>query len=136
MSNRRSNLSTLTLLDRGCEFTGKLSFEGVVRIDGVFQGEIFSHDHLIVGEGAVVEANIEIGELEIGGSFKGQILARDKVIVHSTGRIQGQIQTKEIEVRPGGVIDGSIEMTPLREAVRQPHETLLPMGTDRSVMPA
>jgi len=98
----------------------------------VFQGEVFSHDHLIIGEGAVVEANVEIGEMEIGGSFKGQILARDKVIVHSTGRIQGQIQTKEIEVRPGGVIDGSIEMTPLREAVRQPHETLLPMGSDRS----
>ena len=132
MSNRRSSLSTITLLDRGCEFTGKLSFEGVVRIDGVFQGEVFSHDHLIIGDGAVVEANVEIGEIEIGGSFKGQILARDKVIVHSTGRIQGQIQTKEIEVRPGGVIDGSIEMTPLREAVREPHETLLPMGPDRS----
>ena len=31
-----------TLLDRGCRFEGKLTFEGSVQINGVFRGEIFS----------------------------------------------------------------------------------------------
>jgi len=79
---------TITLLDKGCEFQGKLSFEGVVRIDGVFHGEIFSHDHLIIGEGARVDASIQVGTLEVGGEFKGKILARDQLIVHSTGKIE------------------------------------------------
>ena len=48
-----------TLLGRGSEFEGKLSFEGTVRIDGKLAGEIFSDDVLIVGEGAEVSAEID-----------------------------------------------------------------------------
>ena len=114
--NKRNLPTTITLLDRGCEFNGKLSFEGVVRIDGVFQGEIYSQDHLIIGEGAVVEANLQVGQLEISGSFKGDIRANEKLIVHSTGRITGKIQTRELEVHRGAQVDGHIEMNSLREA--------------------
>jgi len=107
---------TITLLDKGCEFQGKLSFEGVVRIDGVFQGEIFSQDHLIIGEGARVEAVIHVGRLEVGGYFKGKIVARELLVVHSTGKIEGEIQTKEIEAHHGAVVDGKVDMSSLRNA--------------------
>jgi len=127
--------STITLLDKGCEFNGKLSFEGVVRIDGVFQGEIYSQDHLIIGDGAVVEGNIQIGQIEVGGTFKGNITARDKITIHGTGRIQGSIQTREIEVHTGGVIDGNIEMSSLREAVQTPHETIVHFASARGNLP-
>lgn len=127
--------STITLLDKGCEFNGKLSFEGVVRIDGVFQGEIYSQDHLIIGDGAVVEGNIQIGHIEVGGNFKGNIIARDKITIHSTGRIQGSIQTREIEVQMGGVIDGTIEMSALREAIQTPHEAVIQFATTRGNLP-
>ena len=107
---------TVTLLDSGCEFQGKLSFEGVVHIDGVFQGEIFSHDHLIVGKGAVVEANIQVGELELGGTFTGDIICQNKLTVHATGRISGNIKAKVLEVHPGAIIDGNMEMVGMAEA--------------------
>lgn len=106
---------TITLLDKGCEFQGKLSFEGVVRIDGGFEGEIFSQDHLIIGEGARVEATIHVGRLEVGGFFKGTIMARELLIVHSTGRIEGHIQAKDIEAHHGAVIDGQLDMSSLRQ---------------------
>ena len=48
------------LLDRGCEFEGKLTFEGTVRVNGIFAGEIFSNDVLIVGDTAVVNAEIDV----------------------------------------------------------------------------
>ncbi len=127
--------ATITLLDKGCEFNGKLSFEGVVRIDGVFQGEIYSQDHLIIGDGAVVEGNIQIGHVEISGSFKGNIVARERTTVHPTGRIQGSIQTREIEVQAGGVVDGSIEMSSLREAIQTPHEANFQFTAARGNLP-
>lgn len=127
--------STITLLDKGCEFNGKLSFEGVVRIDGVFQGEIYSQDHLIIGEGAVVEGNIQIGRIEIGGSFKGTIVARERTTIHSSGRVQGSIQTREIEVQAGGTVDGNIEMSSLREAIQTPHESGFQFTAARGNLP-
>jgi len=43
------------LLGKGSSFEGKLLFEGSVRIDGKFTGEIVSTDTLIIGEGADVK---------------------------------------------------------------------------------
>ena len=40
----------ISLLDHGCEFNGRLVFEGTIRIDGKFRGEIFSQDRLIIGK--------------------------------------------------------------------------------------
>jgi cytoskeletal protein CcmA (bactofilin family) len=108
--SKKPTASTITLLDKGCEFDGKLSFEGMVRIDGTFHGEIFSHDHLIIGEGAVVEANIQVGEVEIGGNFKGNITAKGRVTIHSTGKVKASLVTNEFEVHRGAVFDGSVEM--------------------------
>ena len=46
------------LLGKGSEFEGKLTFEGEVRIDGKFSGQIVTKDTLTVGEGAKVTADI------------------------------------------------------------------------------
>ena len=64
-----------TLLGRGATFEGKLTFDGTVRIDGRFKGEVFSDDTLVIGEGAIVEAEIEIGEIIIQGTVVGNIKA-------------------------------------------------------------
>ena len=68
-----------TLLGQGSEFEGKLTFEGTVRIDGVLKGEVFSDDVLIIGEGARVEAEIDIGEIIIQGRVTGNIRAKRSI---------------------------------------------------------
>src|SRR6478672_11492204 len=65
------------LLGRGTQFEGKLHFEGRVRIDGVFKGEIKSDDTLIIGDGAEVYAEIEVATVIVrGGLVHGNIKAR------------------------------------------------------------
>ena len=39
------------VIEKGCEFVGKLTFEGTARIGGKFEGEIFTNDILIIDEG-------------------------------------------------------------------------------------
>ena len=60
-----------TLVGRGSHFAGKMTFEGVVRIDGGFEGEIVSHDTLIIGESADVRAELEVATVVIYGSVYG-----------------------------------------------------------------
>ena len=57
-------------LGPGCEYDGKLTFEGSVRIDGKFSGEIFSNDILLVGEGATVKAEIDVGTIIVSGTVE------------------------------------------------------------------
>jgi len=63
-------------LGRGCIYEGKLTFEGRVRIDGKFTGEIFSNDTLEVGPDAELEAEIDVANCIIAGHVDGNIKAR------------------------------------------------------------
>src|SRR3954464_5162464 len=68
-----------TLLGKGSEFEGKLSFEGQVRIDGKYSGQISTRDVLVVGEGARVTAEISAGTVIINGYVEGNIKASGMV---------------------------------------------------------
>ena len=51
-------------------FEGKMTFEGVFRLDGKFEGEIFESGTLIVGETAVVKGKIGVNTLIIKGQVE------------------------------------------------------------------
>jgi cytoskeletal protein CcmA (bactofilin family) len=101
-----------TLLGRGSEFEGKLSFEGTVRVDGKLSGEIFTDDVLIIGEGAEVNAEINVGEIIIEGTVHGNIHAKRSVEIHTPGRVRGNISTPSLYVEKGVVFDGQCQMEP------------------------
>ena len=99
-----------TLLGRGSEFEGKLSFEGTVRIDGKLTGEIFTDDVLIIGEGADVKAEINVGSIVIEGSVQGNITAKRSVEIHTPGKVRGNITTPSLYVEKGVIFDGNCQM--------------------------
>ncbi len=95
-----------TLLGRGSEFEGKLTFEGTVRIDGRLKGEVFSDDILVIGEGAHVEAEIDIGEIIIQGTVVGNIRAKRGIEIHAPGRVKGDLTTPELQIDKGVIFEG------------------------------
>jgi cytoskeletal protein CcmA (bactofilin family) len=97
-------------LDKGTNVTGELEFAGTLRIDGNFQGSISTNDNLIIGEHAVVHADIKVGEIEIHGQFFGSIQAKGPVEVFPSGRVRGDIHTPVLSVTAGAVIDGGVHM--------------------------
>lgn len=99
------------LLGRGSEFDGKLSFEGTVRIDGSFTGQISTTDTLIVGEGAVVQAEISCGTLEVHGEITGNINASISVELHKPARVKGDVTTPSLSVERGVFFQGASKMT-------------------------
>src|SRR3954454_10861861 len=110
-----------TLLGRGSEFEGKLTFEGTVRIDGKLSGEIFSEDVLVVGEGAQVNAEIEVGVIIVEGNVTGNIRAKRAVELHAPARVRGNIDTPSLYVDKGVIFEGNCRM----EAAGQNRPTTL-----------
>src|SRR5436305_688799 len=99
-----------TLLGRGSEFEGKLTFEGTVRIDGKLSGEIFSDDVLVVGEGAEISAEIEVGVIIVEGNVNGNIRAKKAVELHAPARIKGNIETPSLYIDKGVMFEGHSKM--------------------------
>ena len=98
-------------LDKGTNVTGELEFAGTLRIDGNFQGSISTSDNLVIGEHAVVHADIKVGEIEIHGQFFGRIEAKNRIEIFPSGRVRGDLHTPTLCVNPGAVLDGGMHMT-------------------------
>jgi cytoskeletal protein CcmA (bactofilin family) len=98
------------ILDRGAEFEGKLTFEGTVRIDGKFKGEIVSEANLVIGESGKVEADIKVGTISVSGEIIGNITARSKVELHAPCIMKGNIQTPSLVIEDGVLFEGSCVM--------------------------
>jgi cytoskeletal protein CcmA (bactofilin family) len=97
-------------LDKGTNITGELEFAGTLRIDGNFHGSIATGDTLIIGEHAIVHADIRAGEIEIHGQVLGTVEAKRRIEVSVTGRVRGDIHTPVLVVTPGALLDGRIRM--------------------------
>jgi len=95
-----------TLLGRGATFEGKLTFEGTVRIDGRFKGEVFSDDTLVIGDGAHVEAELDVGEVIITGTVVGNVKAKRSIEIHAPGRVKGDLHTPSMQIDKGVVFEG------------------------------
>ena len=108
-----------TLLGRGSEFEGKLTFEGTVRIDGKLSGEIFSEDVLVVGEGAMVNAEIDVGVIIVEGNVTGNIRAKRAVELHAPARVRGDVETPSFSLEKGVVFQGQTTM-PAEKGAKMP----------------
>lgn len=91
-------------------FEGKMSFQGVFRLEGRFQGEIFDSGILIVGESAKVMGKIGVHSIIINGRVEGEIMAQERVEIHSTGQFYGTLCTPVLIVNEGGILEGQCQM--------------------------
>jgi cytoskeletal protein CcmA (bactofilin family) len=99
-----------TILGKGSAFDGKLTFEGAVRIDGEFSGEIRTAGTLIVGETAEVKAQINAARIVIEGVVRGDITATEAIEIHAPARVYGNLTTPALEIQRGSVFEGNSTM--------------------------
>lgn len=106
------------LLDRGCSFRGKLTFDGTVQINGDFEGEIFSDGTLVIGAEARVNAKISVGNLVVYGQVQGEIDAKSKIEMHSPAKIRANVATPSLSIEEGVLFLGQCHMEPEQAADR------------------
>jgi cytoskeletal protein CcmA (bactofilin family) len=87
-----------------------------VRVDGKLSGEIFSEDVLVVGEGAQVNAEIDVGVIIVEGNVTGNIRAKRAVELHAPARVRGNIETPSLYIDKGVIFEGNCRMADAQQA--------------------
>jgi cytoskeletal protein CcmA (bactofilin family) len=113
-------------LGRGSRVTGRLFFDGTVRVDGQVEGEISAQDTLIVGESAVVTAQITGATVIIRGKVTGDINAKKRVEIRAPGKLYGNIVTPSLVIHEGVTFEGHCSMGTLEAKVSERKVTPLP----------
>jgi len=102
--------ATSAFLGKGSRLTGKLAFEGPARIEGHVEGEIVAQDTLVIGEGAVVNAQIVGASVVVHGRVTGDVTARKKLEIRAPGKLFGNITTPSLVIHEGVIFEGQCTM--------------------------
>ena len=100
------------VLDVDASLQGNLIFKDEVNlhINGHFDGRLETKGDLLIGEHAVVKADI-IGErITIAGSVNGDVTALSELRLAATSKVVGDIRTQSLIVDRGAVFHGMSRM--------------------------
>jgi cytoskeletal protein CcmA (bactofilin family) len=121
MKNDKNIGSISTFLGADSRIEGTVEFKGTIRLDGRVKGRILSSGGtLIVGEKAVIHADIRVDSIIVMGAVTGTIDAQKRVEVYPPGRVDGDIEAGVISIEPGGVFSGNCRMKAKTGPVEKP----------------
>jgi len=103
-------------IGKGMRMEGKLVFDGSVRIEGHYKGEIESGGTLLVGEGALIEGEVRVSTVIVSGEIRGIISAGT---LKSPCRVIGDINTPNLLMDEGVVFEGNCVMTKAGVSIEQ-----------------
>jgi len=96
-----------TFIGANTSIEGTLEFNNTIRLDGNVNGKIYSnHGTVIIGEKAVVNAEIIVDVAIIMGEVNGTIDARERIEVYPPGRVMGDIQAPAVLIESGVIFNG------------------------------
>lgn len=115
----REDLIVNSIIGEGTKFRGDFDLNGLLRIDGNFEGTIQSEGKVLVGRhGTAVSDRIEGKTVIIGGTVTGNITATESITILATGSVDGDITTPRLVAEEGVRINGQIRITPSRSKQR------------------
>ena len=106
-----------TVIGKDTIFKGNISSKGTIRIDGQLEGDISTTGNLIVGESAVITAQVTAVNATISGTVYGNVDVSEKLELLQTARMYGNIKISVLTISEGAILKGSCEM---RRGVEQP----------------
>jgi len=136
-SSENQNIDTL--IGEHSHFNGELSFEGAVRIDGKFEGNIRSTNEgtLIVSEEAQIVGEVDVPNLLLHGTVRGNVRATKSLKIGPTGRLNGDVEYSVVSLAEGAAVNGRCNRIEDKERVKQAAKTSAPVsGAEHSPQPA
>ncbi len=112
MARRDRKHENEKILDVDASMQGTLIFKDYVnlRINGTFEGVLNTKGNLMIGENAVVNADITGESIIVAGKVSGNITAIKDLKLISPARVIGDIKTPLLSIAEGAIFDGVSRM--------------------------
>lgn len=99
-----------TVIGKDALFKGILTCETGLRVDGRIEGEIQSSGDIVIGEGALVVANVHARNVLVAGEIRGNLKSTGRLEITQKGRVSGDINVNSLVIAEGGMLEGKSEM--------------------------
>ena len=107
----RNDIPNNSVIGENSVFEGRFYVSGSILIEGKFDGDIKTEDHLTVGPTGKVKTDIYARRVTVGGTLIGNITATEEVDLLANGKVLGNIVTPKLNVENGVLIQGMVTIT-------------------------
>ncbi|HHL40457.1 MAG TPA: polymer-forming cytoskeletal protein [Deltaproteobacteria bacterium] len=114
---RKNDTGIIGFIGKGMSVEGTLSFEGTARVDGNVKGQIRADGTLIVGDGALIEAQVKVETAVVTGEIRGTLQATKRVELQRPGKVIGDIVAPTLIIGEGVIFEGNCTMSGGKERV-------------------
>jgi cytoskeletal protein CcmA (bactofilin family) len=97
----------------GSTLQGDLTSDSDVRIDGHLTGSVKTKGRLVLGEGGVIEGEVNCKNAIIAGELKATINTEELLTLKSTAKLSGEIVSAQLAIEPGAIFSGKCSMGPV-----------------------
>jgi len=105
-------------LGKGCRLTGVLKVQGMMRIDGFVEGEVFGSDLIQVGKEGTIEATVHAKHIVAQGPLRGDIFAQEKVELLAPAKVEGTIDCPVFLLEEGVLVNGTLKMASMNSILQ------------------
>jgi cytoskeletal protein CcmA (bactofilin family) len=111
---------------------GNLVFEGTLFMNGHVKGAIESRSGaIVIGEEAVIHADVFVRTATIKGEIKGTVHATERIELHPPARVYGDINAPAVQIDAGVIIEGKCTIKPNQMLLTDAEKTAKPMISSR-----
>ena len=104
------NPNEVSRISAGTVIKGEITSQGDIRIDGSFDGRIYSKGRIVVGDKAVVKGDIICQNVDFCGKMEGNIYVKDTLNLKSGCTVDGDLHIKRLQVELDARFNGNCKM--------------------------
>ncbi len=97
-------------LGQKCRLSGVLRVQGMARIDGFVEGEIYGSDLIQVGKDGKIEATVKAKDIVAQGPLRGDFVVQQKLQLLAPATLEGKIDAPVFLLEEGVFVNGILKM--------------------------
>lgn len=105
-----NNSNEISRISAGTVIKGEISSPSDLRIDGTFQGKIYSKGKVTVGDKAIINGDVIAQNVEFAGTIKGNFFVKDTLSLKSSCRVDGDLNTRRLQMELDATFNGNCRM--------------------------
>jgi cytoskeletal protein CcmA (bactofilin family) len=102
--------NSATLIGAGTTLKGDINSQQDLRIDGTVIGNVKSASRIIIGQGGVVEGDLDSTQCDINGKVNGNIRCRELLQLRGESVVSGNLYAGKLQIEPSATFNGQCHM--------------------------
>jgi cytoskeletal protein CcmA (bactofilin family) len=99
-----------TIIGAGTTLKGDIQSQQDLRIDGTVIGNVKSISKIIIGQGGVVEGDLESSHCDVNGKVNGNIRCKELLQLRGDSVLSGNLYAGKLQIEPSATFNGQCHM--------------------------